>query len=260
MKQFLRIYGTCIKTSLSRAAAYRMNFLLSVTITLLGNVLFPIVTILIYQGGASFPGWTFYEVLLMQAIYTLSNGLTSMVFESILWVTMDHIRNGNFEIILLKPVRPLEYLIGTNFAFENVGMVVGGTLLYVIAIRHVEKLSITMFLCSGLLFMAGILVMVGFQLIMAATSFKWVGNSRIPEIFNSIKTFGQYPMTIFPMSIRTLATFLIPVGMVGFYPAAALLGRLSFYHWFAILPCILFLLFGIWIYHVMIKSYEGVGG
>lgn len=36
-------------------------------IILTGNILFPLVTILIYNSGASFPGWTFHETLLIQA-------------------------------------------------------------------------------------------------------------------------------------------------------------------------------------------------
>ena len=99
-----------------------------------------------------------------------------------------------------------------------------------------------------------------FRSIMAATSFKWVGNSRIPEIFDSIMTFGKYPITIFPQTIRGITTFVVPVSMIGFYPASALLGRLDYTVLFAVIPCLLFMLFGIRLYQYMVKLYEGVGG
>lgn len=102
--------------------------------------------------------------------------------------------------------------------------------------------------------------MSGMQLLMAATSFKWVGNSRIPELFDSVKNFGQYPLTIFPTGVRLFATYLIPVGMIGFLPAAAILGRAPWHSYIAILPCGLFFTFGVWIYQRMIRNYEGVGG
>jgi len=95
---------------------------------------------------------------------------------------------------------------------------------------------------------------------MAATSFKWVGNSRIPEIFDSIMTFGKYPVTIFPQVIKSIVTFVIPVGMIGFFPASALLGRLEPAALIAVVPCVLFMLFGTWLYQYMVKLYEGVGG
>jgi ABC-2 type transport system permease protein len=102
--------------------------------------------------------------------------------------------------------------------------------------------------------------MAGMNMIMAATSFKWVGNSRIPEIFDSVMNFGKYPITIFPQAIKGIATFVIPVGMIGFFPASALLGRLEPGALLAVIPCILFLLFGILMYLYMVKLYEGVGG
>ena len=102
--------------------------------------------------------------------------------------------------------------------------------------------------------------MCGLDLIMAAISFKWVGNSRIPEIFDSIKEFGKYPMGIFPRSLQVLSSLILPVSAVGFFPASALLGRLDIRSLISVLPCMLFLLFGVWIYNRMIKIYEGVGG
>ena len=173
---------------------------------------------------------------------------------------MDHVREGNFEIVLLKPLSPLFYLIATTFEPDSVGLLICGGVFYGIAACHLPAFSIIGVLQSIVLFAAGMAVMAGFSLFMAATSFKWVGNSRIPEIFDSLASFGKYPLNIFPPLIRMLATFLIPVGMIGFYPAQALLGKLTPTIWFAVLPCFLFVFISIKTYGRMIKLYEGVGG
>ncbi|MDR1689724.1 MAG: hypothetical protein LBS21_14115, partial [Clostridiales bacterium] len=73
----MKIYFSCVKTSLASISAYRFDFILSLFITLLSNIFLPLITILIYNSGSGFPGWNFYEVLLVQAIFTLSNGITS---------------------------------------------------------------------------------------------------------------------------------------------------------------------------------------
>ena len=39
--------------------------------------------------------------------------------------------------------------------------------------------------------------MLGAVLIMSATVFKWIGNSRIPEIFQSMQQFAKYPVTVY---------------------------------------------------------------
>jgi ABC-2 type transport system permease protein len=229
-------------------------------IALCFNLFVPLVTILIYSSGASFPGWTFYEVLLIQSIFTLSLGFACVLFSNVLWATMQHIREGRFEVVLLRPVNPLFFLIATNFDTGSFGLLIGGGIMFGIAVAHTGVVSLAVIPQFLLLFFAGFAVMTSFQLIMAATSFKWVGNSRLPDILDSILTFGKTPVSIFPQTVKTITTFIIPVGMIGFYPASALLGRLDPAVLISVIPCILFMFFGIWLYHYMVTLYEGVGG
>jgi ABC-2 type transport system permease protein len=259
MKWF-RVYIICVGTAITRALTYRLNFVLSLLITLGFNILFPLVTILIYRSGASFPGWNFFEVLLIQSVFTLSLGLASIMFSNVLWATMQHIREGSFEIVLLKPLNPLFFLIATNFDPGSAGLIIGGSVMFIFSLAHTGITSIAAIPQFLVLFAAGFAVMAGMNMLMAATSFKWVGNSRIPEIFDSIMTFGKYPITIFPQAVKGIATFIVPVSMIGYFPASALLGRLEIAVMFAIIPCVLFMLFGIWFYQYMVKLYEGVGG
>jgi len=260
MKRMISIYRVCVATALARALTYRLNFLFSMFITLCFNLLFPLATILIYQSGSAFPGWNFFEVLLIQSIFTLSLGLACVLFSNVLWSTMQHIREGSFEVVLLRPVNPLFFLIATNFDTGSFGLLIGGGVMFGVAVTHtgiISPAAIPQFL---LLFAGGFAVMTGFQMIMAATSFKWVGNSRLPDILDSILSFGKYPVSIFPQMVKITVSFIIPVGMIGFYPASALLGRLEPAVLIAVIPCVLFMFFGIWLYLYMVKLYEGVGG
>lgn len=237
-----------------------MNFIVSCFITLVGNVLFPLVTLLIYSSGASFPDWSLFEVLLVQSVFTMSSGLSSLIFGGVLWTTMSHIREGSFEVILLKPLNPLFFIIATTFSPDSIGVFVGGITLFMISIAHVSAISLLSWLQFVFLFFAGTAVMAGISLMMAAMSFKWVGNSRIGELADSVLHFGKYPLPIFPKTIQAVITMVIPVGMVGFFPASALLGRISLADYAAVVPCFLFMAAGAWIYRHMISLYEGVGG
>ena len=257
--RYIKIYLTCVRVALSQAAAYRTDFILSNVITLLSNILFPLVTIVIYANGAEFPDWSMWEVLLIQSVFSMSTGMSSMITQGILWATMDHIREGTFETVLLKPLSPLFYLTAVNFSTGSFGLFVGGLVLTIVSAVNTgaSASGIPAFI---LLFAAGAAVLCGLDLVMAAISFKWVGNSRIPEIFGSISEFGKYPLGIFPKALRIMAAFVIPVAVVGFFPASALLGRLEGYMLIAVIPCVIFFAFGIWLYDRMIKRYEGVGG
>ena len=130
----LKIYLTCIKISIAQATAYRADFIMSTFITLLSNIFFPLVTIVIYANGLEFPGWTMWAVLALQSIFSLSRGIASMCLSSVMWATMDHVRGGSFETVLLKPISPLFYIMTTNFSVSQIGLVVGSAVVLTVSL------------------------------------------------------------------------------------------------------------------------------
>lgn len=260
MKRYLKIYKECIRVALATAATYRMNFFLNSVIMLLGDILFPLVTILIYGSGAGFSGWNVYEVLLIQSVFTMSMAIADMSFHGIMWATMTAVREGNFEMSLLMPVDTMFLLMAKNFSIDAIGLLLGGLTIFIISLIHIGIPTLLMWLQFLAMFIIGLMVMMGIALMMAATSFKWVGNSRIPEIFDSVRSFGKYPQSIFPKTVLVISSYLIPVAMIGFFPAAALMGRGNYAMLLAIIPCVLFLTLGILLYRSMVRLYQGVGG
>ncbi|WP_150266011.1 ABC transporter permease [Paenibacillus tepidiphilus] len=260
MRRLLRIYRVCVMANLATAISYRMNFILNCLITLIGNVLFPLVTVIIYQSNASFAGWTFHEALLIQAVFILSTACASLLFNGIMWSTMSHVVEGSLEVLLIKPAPGLFLLLAQAFNIESIGLLAGGLAIFGYALGGVGGMTLMTWLLFLLLFAAGLLVMLGVVLIVAAISFKWVANSRLPEMFESVKAFGRYPGTIFPKMVVAISSFIFPVSMIAFFPASALIGRWEGYYVAAILPCLLFAGFGIWLYNRMLHSYKSAGG
>lgn len=260
MKRYYLIYKECVKVAFASASTYRMNFFLNTVIMLIGDILFPLITLLIYGSGAGFQGWTLYQVLLIQSVFTMSMAIADMTFHGILWATMGAVREGNFEMILLMPVDTMFLLMARTFSIDAIGLLIGGLTIFIVALTHVAVPTLIMWLQFLALFLIGLLVMMGIALMMAATSFKWVGNSRIPEIFDSVRNFGKYPQTIFPKAVVMIVSYVFPVMMIGFFPAAALLGQGKITMFLAVIPCFLFLTLGIVLYRSMIRLYQGVGG
>jgi ABC-2 type transport system permease protein len=259
MKNNIRIYLAGILTSIKSAAAYRANFLLMNLFDLIWAVAAPLVTILIYGSGATFPGWTFWEVMLMQGLFELSSALCAVFVENTVWSTMNHVREGSLETVLLKPMPPILYMLATSFRFDSFGGLLGGLALTIIAANNCVILPAQVPLCI-LIFLAGIAVNGGAALISAAASFKWVANSRLSEIRMSFENFGIYPVNIFPSGLRFAVTFVLPFAAMGCFPAEVLLGRFNFTNILLIIPAALFLTFAVWLYNHMIRLYEGVGG
>jgi ABC-2 type transport system permease protein len=259
MGKFWTIYLAGIKTSAASATAYRANFMVANLIDFIWCIAAPLVTIAIYGLGASFPGWTFWEAMLMQALFALSAGISSTLFGGVTYTTMDHIVSGTYESVLLKPMPPLLYLIATNYSMSDMGKILGNGILVGLSATHctIYPAQIPLFL---LMFIAGLAVVSATTFITASASFVWVANSRLDEIRSSLYSFGKYPVGIYPHSIRNFITFVIPFATMGCFSAEILLGRFEPVNLLSLVPVIVFLWFSVWMYNHMIRRYEGVGG
>ncbi len=257
---YLRIYVEYIKVSVMSSISYRVNFILNAVITVLSNAVVPLLTILIYGAGLSFMGWSFYEALLIQAVFTLSKAVGSMLFFNIVWNVMYSIVNGNFELILIKPRRTVFLLSASSFDPESFGLVVGGLALFLFSLWHLPTVTVFAWLQFLFLFLMGLTVILGFVLFMAATAFVWVGNSRIMEMFESVSTFGRYPGSIFPRTVINTITYIVPVAALGFLPASALLQKTSLPMLLSAVPCLLFLTVGVLCFNKMLHNYSSAGG
>lgn len=260
IRRHLKLYLYCMKTILNSEMAYRLNFILGMIMTFCGNILFPLITLLIYANGQSFPGWTFWQVLMIQSVFTISSGISGTFFDGIFWQTNSCIREGALDVILLKPVNSLFYMAATTVNLNGLSYIIGGIIMLCLAAPHCAVITAAGVLNFIVFGTAGIFVLLGSTLIMSATAFKWVGNSRIPEIFNSIQQFARYPITVFPKAIQTIATFVIPVGCVAFAPAQALMGQLNPVYYWALIPCAVYAVCGILLFRFMVHMYESVGG
>ena len=75
---WFKIYLHGMKTALASRMAYRADFFMSIFIMMIVEMFGPLITLLIYSNGASFPGWQQHEVLLLQGVFLLSRASLGM--------------------------------------------------------------------------------------------------------------------------------------------------------------------------------------
>src|SRR5690242_8307395 len=75
MKGAWACIGAVMRAKLAALMAYRSHFFLSVILLIAGDLLVPMITLLVYRSGASFPGWSLHEALLIQGVFGLAKGI-----------------------------------------------------------------------------------------------------------------------------------------------------------------------------------------
>ena len=260
MRKGFGLYMMALKNSFASRIVYRADFLFSAVMIFISELIVPVITLLIYKTGAAFPGWTMGEVLLLQGIFLLSRGSAGLLFFGLVWNTLDRVREGSYDILLIKPSSTLFISIATSFEPDSLGVVACGLLVFIYALSGIPAPGFAEILLFILLFLLSLLVLFSFALLMAGSAFKWVGNSRIYEIFDSIVSFGNYPRSIFTKAFQTIISYVIPIAVVGFLPAAALLGKNPGGIFVSCCVCFLFFIFSAAFWKSMLKQYTSAGG
>jgi ABC-2 type transport system permease protein len=260
MKKMLRIHLHGMKLAFFSSAAYRLDFFIGLLVVLAGVLLSPLMIILIYQNGASIGDYNIYQIFLIQGVYLTASGFGSIFFFDIVFSTTFRVREGTFDVLLLKPHSLLSTLIATSYNNSGIANVLGGLLLLFYALFHLPTVAITQWLLFIFLFIIALAILFAFSVILAALGIVWVGNSRLFDIYNSVSRFASYPVTIFQKTIRMILSFFIPVAMLGFFPASILLNIEIPSLFISIICSVLFIGLSLLFWQYMIRRYTSTGG
>jgi len=242
--------------------AYRADLFLSVAVTLLSELVSPLVTLLIYGGssGKGFPGWGMFEVLLVQSIFLMSRGVAFPLFMGLMYGVLDQVRSGHFELTLLRPRSPLLILVCQGLDPIGLTRLAGGIGLFAVSLSRLPAPSALGWLSFAALFAFSLLVLFSLALFMSGTLFMWVGNGRVYELLDVLLNFAQYPLSIFPRAFSLAVSVAVPIAAVAYVPAQALLGRLDLIGLLAVPASAAFFGLSLLFWEKMRTRYSGGGG
>lgn len=260
MKRNARIYLMALKNSFAARISYRADFFFSAIMIFIAELIVPFITLLIYRTGVAFPGWPVNEALLLQGVFILSRGAANLLFFGLVWNTLDRVREGTYDLLLIKPGSTLFLSIATGFEPDSIGVIVSGLAISVFSLSKLPEPGIINIAAFLLLFLLSLIVLFSFALLMSGSVFKWVGNSRIYEIFDSIASFGNFPRTIFSRAFQTIISYIIPIAVIGFLPASALLGKRTDGILATTFICFVFLFISSVFWKKMLSKYTSAGG
>lgn len=260
MRSLVSLFLHGIRLGLATRMADRLDFFASLLV-MLGLELLPcLIAVLLYGNGLAFPGWQLEQVILIQAVFLMAKGAASPLFGELVWNTSEMIREGTFELLLLKPRHPLVLAIVKSFDPEDLGKLFGGFALSVWCLRHVGVPGAARLALFAGLFLVSLILFGASLVAMASVVMVWVGNARIFELFDRVAELGRYPPLILPKRVRALALVPVPVLAFAVLPASALLGRATDgWGWAALSACSLLAL-SLVLWNYLLRRFSSAGG
>jgi len=222
----LRQYAILLRMGFAAARQYRADFLM----TAFGALCYEAVSLafvgVVIHAFGTIGGWGFREVAFVYGIRSMGHAIHGLGFGQ-LWDTDEVVRRGEFDRYLLRPIDPLLQLMTRRFQVTAVGDIVFASVLVTVT-AIAAPISWTVARAAYLLAatIGSALVEAAVMLAISALSFRLLVTEPLMAVADNVYvTFGPYPLNILPRAVSYLLTFLLPLALAAYFPAAILLGR-----------------------------------
>ncbi len=261
LKYYMRIYRKILVQDIKSKMSYRADFFIS-TIGMIATSIAGAVSFwLVFQKFPSIAGWSFDEMMFLYGFSLLSNTPAQCLFDNN-WNLRYQVYSGDFIKYCFRPINLFFYFMSEVFDVKGLGQCAFGLIAVIYAWI---KLSIPVHFYTILLFLVAVLSASLFAIailnLAAATCF-WITNSFFAlSLSSQLRDFAKYPMSIFGPVLKTLFTFIIPVGYMAYYPSLIFLRweEISWTVWITPLYGMLFFYvsYKVWMKGAM--NYSGTG-
>jgi ABC-2 type transport system permease protein len=225
MLRLVFVYRRCLGAHLRAVLEYRADAVilcLAAVLTQLAGVLF---LLTVFARIPALAGWSRWEVVCVYATVVIAEGTGSLLFEGA-WHLPAMINLGALDYLLVRPYPVPLQVMSSMVGMNGLGNVVLGGVLLGLGIGHVGLVWTPARVGWALaLFASALLVKVAVNLAANAASF-WLRSpsSALAYSVHALGDLARYPLTVYAVGVRVLLT-VVPVGFVGFFPAAHLLGK-----------------------------------
>ena len=219
---YRRLVGARIRSQLQ----YRLSFVLNlVGMAIVTFLDFAVILVLFGQVDA-LGEWSVEEVALLYGISCVAFALTDLAIGH-LDLLPQMIREGDFDLVLVRPLSTLFQVVSNDFALRRLGKLAQGTAVLVFALTRVDvEWSAGRFAMLALALVAGAAIFAGVWVGLSTIAFWLVDSSEAVNAFTYGGNFmAQYPVNIFGPWLRRLVIYLIPIAFVSYFPSLYILGK-----------------------------------
>jgi ABC-2 type transport system permease protein len=217
-----------LKINVQQELAYRADTAINIVLSLMWLGWELLSLSIIFDNTATLGGWGPGELLVLLGVWRLVNTLMA----AIIWPNTERfntsIRDGSLDYTLLMPVNSLLLVSLTRIVIWRAWDTLLAAALIISGISLsgavVSPLNLLSFLALAL---GGALVLYSLWIVLIACTFWFVKFDNNVTILQALMEAGRYPATVYPVWLRMLITFVVPVAVATTVPVQALRGELS---------------------------------
>ncbi|ENH95631.1 ABC transporter permease [Gracilibacillus halophilus YIM-C55.5] len=218
---FIKLYIRFIVVFLKSKMEYRFSFFMDLFTNVFTYSLLFVSIWVILNKFQHIQGWGFYEVMFLYNLNLFTYAISGMFIKHPMLDLEKMVQNGDFDSVLIKPIDPLYHIVVRQFEYTFFGHILLSIVVFCISVPKIGiPLNSFNILWFALFIIGGVLIHSSIMIISGSMSFWFVKSTSILEMgIYDIRSFLNYPISIYQNSIQIFLTFVLPFAFVNFYPA-----------------------------------------
>ena len=224
----LRLLAAFFRVNLQMALAYRVDTAVNILLEVLGLAWELVSLSIIFANTDTLGGWGFGELIALLGVFHLVNTLMFVL----IWPNTEKfnqsVRDGTLDYTLLQPADSLFLVTFSRMVvwrlwdfFLGIALIAAGVSMSGMAATPLRLLGFL------LLATTGTIILYSLWIVMIAATFWFTKFDNNVTILQALLDTGRYPATVYPLWLRMIVTFLIPVAVATTVPMQALRGELG---------------------------------
>src|SRR5512134_3252613 len=224
----LKLLSAFLKVNIQMSLAYRADTWVNIALNLMWLGWELLSLNIIFNNTTTLGGWGFGELIALLGVFRLIN--TLMI--ALIWPNTEKfnqsIRDGSMDYTLLQPVNSMFLVTFSRITVWRAWDLMLALVLIAVGIRMSGDL-ITPFqiLAFIVLAISGIIVIYSLWIVLIALTFWFTKFDNNVTIMQALLDSGRYPVSVYPVWLRVLVTWIIPIAVATTVPLQALRGDLT---------------------------------
>ena len=220
---FLKLISTFFKVNVQMSLAYRADTVVNILLNLMWLGWELLSLSIIFSNTETLGGWGFGELIALLGVFRLVN--TMMM--SLIWPNTEKfnqsIRDGSMDYTILQPVNSMFLVTFSRISVWRIWDLVLAIVLIVVGVDLAGDVATPLSILNFILLtISGAIVIYSLWIVLIAFTFYFTKFDNNVTILQALLDAGRYPVTVYPIWLRVIVTFLIPIAVATTIPLQAL--------------------------------------
>lgn len=171
-------------------------------------------------------GYTLWQVILFYLTYNLIDSLSQFFLREV-YRFRNYVIRGEFDYFLTRPIPVLLRLLFGGSDILDIPIILLSIGFIFVAIANIGTITTASIFVYLLLLANGFIIALAFHILVLAFGILTTEVDNTLWFFRDLTQMGRFPVDIYQNPLRSIITFVVPVGIMITFPAKAALGLLS---------------------------------